>query len=63
MPFLILDWLGTDQFAGRAFAVVPRKWAPLGYRDVDQDDFKEAEPLKEWQDLLLSLGSELSVLD
>lgn len=50
-------------FVGRSFAILPRKWAPRGYLDIDRDDVKEGEPLKEWQDLLLSLGDELSNLN
>ncbi|KIW91697.1 uncharacterized protein Z519_07665 [Cladophialophora bantiana CBS 173.52] len=47
----------------RTFAIVPRKWSPRGYLDIDRDDFKEGERLKEWQDLLLSLGDKLSNFD
>ncbi|KAJ9633836.1 hypothetical protein H2204_006621 [Knufia peltigerae] len=48
---------------GRSFAVVPRKWAPRGYLDIDQDDLKEGDRLGEWQGLLLSLGDELANLN
>lgn len=50
-------------FIGRSFAVVPRKWAPRGYLDIDQDDLKEGDRLGEWQGLLLSLGDELANLN
>ncbi|KAN0089650.1 short chain dehydrogenase reductase [Hyaloscypha variabilis] len=38
---------------GRAIGIVHRKEAPEGYMDLDRDDYKEGDALKEWQEVVL----------
>ncbi|KIX96493.1 uncharacterized protein Z520_07759 [Fonsecaea multimorphosa CBS 102226] len=45
---------------GRALAIVPRIWATLGYLDVDHDDYKEGDFLKQWQEIVLKTSHRLT---
>jgi len=45
---------------GRSLAIVPRMWAPLGYLDVDHDDYKEGDFLKQWQEIVLKTSHRLT---
>ncbi|EXJ91556.1 hypothetical protein A1O3_00104 [Capronia epimyces CBS 606.96] len=45
---------------GRSLAIVPRMWAPLGYLDVDHDDYKEGDFLKKWQEIVLNTSHRLT---
>ncbi|ETI26510.1 hypothetical protein G647_03287 [Cladophialophora carrionii CBS 160.54] len=45
---------------GRSLGIVPRMWAPLGYVDVDHDDYREGDFLKEWQEIVLKTSHRLT---
>ncbi|OAL38361.1 hypothetical protein AYO20_02420 [Fonsecaea nubica] len=45
---------------GRSLAIVPRIWAPLGYLDVDHDDYKDGDFLKGWQEIVLRTSHRLT---
>ena len=46
---------------GRAVGVVPRNEAPEGYMDLDHDDYKEGDILKEWQEVVLKTALRIVV--
>ncbi|TVY17128.1 5'-hydroxyaverantin dehydrogenase [Lachnellula arida] len=46
---------------GRGIGIVPRSVAPEGYMDLDHDDYKEGDFLKEWQQTVLNTALRLVV--
>jgi hypothetical protein len=46
---------------GRAIGIVHRNEAPEGYTDLDHDDYKEGDPLKDWQEVVLDTALRIVV--
>ena len=38
---------------GRCLGVVPREEASCGYKDLEHDDYKEGDFLRDWEDIVL----------
>lgn len=47
--------------SGRAFGIVSRKDAPEGYMDLDHDDYKKGDVMKEWQEIVLDTAHRIVV--
>lgn len=51
----------ANYYIGRTLAIVPRTWNADGYMDLDQDDFKDGDPVQLWQQKIIAAARPTTV--